>query len=59
LEWEIVEYEEPEPHLYIVFSQHNWNQMTYEEMLITTSIVEELMHKIWLSGVPIYLERTE
>lgn len=57
--WEIRENYEPAPHLSIIFFRDNWLTLTVEEQLQVTSIVKEIMAKLWADGIPMYTGKFE
>lgn len=59
VKFHITEKFEDQPHLYIVFFRDNWLTLTVEEQLQATSIVREIMAKLWNDGVPIYTGKME
>lgn len=56
---DILEAYDPEPHLNLIFFRDNWLTLTFEEQAQATSIVKEIMFKLWNDGVPIYTGKME
>jgi hypothetical protein len=56
---DIAEADEPSPHLNLIFFRDNWLTLTFEEQQITTTIVKEVMDKVWNMGIPIYVGKME
>lgn len=59
VQWKIFEKNEPEPHLNLIFFRDNWLTLTVEEQMQVTSIVKEIMVKLWADGIPIYTGKME
>lgn len=59
LQWKIFENDEPSPHLNIIFFRDNWLTLSVDEQLLTTSIVKEVMLKLWEDGIPTYTGKME
>lgn len=59
VQWSIFENDDPEPHLNLVFYRDNWLTLSVDEQLQVTSIVKEIMFKLWSDGIPTYTGKAE
>lgn len=56
---DIAEATEPEPHLNLIFFRDNWLTLSFDEQQKTTSIVKEVMDKLWGMSIPTYVGKME
>jgi hypothetical protein len=54
---EIIEEEEPAPHLKIILFRDNWITLPREAHHQATAVVKEVMEKLRADGIPIYMDR--
>lgn len=57
--WQVSEMDEPAPHLNIIFFRDNWLTLSFDEQMKVTSIVKEIMAKLWADGIPTYTGKME
>lgn len=50
---------EPEPHLNLIFFRDNWLTFDFDDQQKVTTIVKEVMAKLWADGVPTYVGKME
>lgn len=56
---DVYEQDEPAPHLNIIFFRDNWIKFSFEDQMKITSIVKEIMAKLWAEGIPTYTGKME
>lgn len=56
---EVRENTEPGPHLNLVFFRDNWLTMDFEDHQKITTIVKDIMAKLWGEGIPTYVGKME
>lgn len=56
---DVYEAAEPSPHLNIIFFRDNWLTLSGEQQLHVTTVVKEVMSKLWADGIPTYVGKME
>lgn len=56
---DVYEQDDPLPYLNIIFFRDNWITFSFEDQMKITSIVKEIMAKLWGMGIPTYTGKME